>query len=187
MKRQKTETRGERTEVRRQRSEARGEFRTDTGCRMQEHNGTRTQVRAAEQQSSGGLWLVARFLQSPVTSHHSLFAILTLSTIYYLLPAKLYADFKLSEVRPRIMTIGSSSMNDRIFFKFEPSEVYKLKLTVFSLDGISVREVSYNNDGSGRIFWEGKNNDGIFVLPGVYIYQLEAGKKVVNGAIVVAR
>ncbi len=53
-------------------SEDGDEFRTDTGCRMQEHKGTRTQVRAAEQR-----WLVARGSFPPVTSHQPL------STIRY--------------------------------------------------------------------------------------------------------
>jgi hypothetical protein len=37
------------------------------------------------------------------------------------------------------------------------------------------------------MFWDGYDNDGDVVKGGVYVYQIEAGKKIITGTVVVAK
>lgn len=95
------------------------------------------------------------------------------------------AEFKLLEVKPRILTAGRDGFNDRVTFSFvEPSS--KLRLKIFSLDGRAVEEINYISDGTGILAWDAKSA-GSTVAPGVYIYQLEADGRIFSGSIVVAR
>ena len=42
-------------------------------------------------------------------------------------------------------------------------------------------------DTEDSLKWDGRNGDGQIVSSGIYIYQIEADKKVFNGTVVVAK
>ncbi|PKN02124.1 MAG: hypothetical protein CVU77_01505 [Elusimicrobia bacterium HGW-Elusimicrobia-1] len=96
------------------------------------------------------------------------------------------AEFRLVDVKPRVLTPGGSSgFNDRVIFSFvEPDE--KLTLRIFTLDGRKIEEIDYGAAGTERLVWNACAA-GSMVSPGVYIYQLEADGKVFSGTLVVAR
>jgi hypothetical protein len=101
---------------------------------------------------------------------------------------KLFADLK---VYPRIITPGTPPENEFVFFDFTDFDDPKPKLQIIDLSGRKVRSISILNPrpiATGwRVVWDGTDEDGNLVLPGVYIYQFEAGTKITNGTIVVSR
>ena len=109
--------------------------------------------------------------------------------IVVILSVSLFADLK---VYPRIITPGTPPDNERVFFDFTDFDDPKPTLSIIDLSGRKIRSVSVLNPqplvtGYWRVYWDGTDENGNIVLPGVYIYQFEWGTKVTNGTIVVGR
>lgn len=102
--------------------------------------------------------------------------------------ATLFADLR---AYPRIITPGTPPDNEKVFFDFTYYDEPKPKLMIFDLSGRKVREISTLNPQATatgwRLTWDGTDENGSYVLPGVYIYQWEEGTSVINGTIVVSR
>jgi hypothetical protein len=98
------------------------------------------------------------------------------------------ADLK---VFPHIITPGSPSSNNRVFFEFSDTMDSKPTLEIFNINGEKIRDIRTLNPQAvvtgWRLVWDGKDDNGCIVLPGIYLYQWEENAKSVTGAIVVAR
>jgi hypothetical protein len=106
----------------------------------------------------------------------------------------------LSEVKanPKVFTPNSDGKNDFTVLGFTLSKTQsKVKIKIFSTEGTLVRVLCdrslepgfYKNERApGK--WDGKNEDGDLVPPGIYIFQVIAvtdeGEKVKTGTVVVA-
>ncbi|MBU1950445.1 MAG: CotH kinase family protein [Candidatus Eisenbacteria bacterium] len=64
-----------------------------------------------------------------------------------------------------------------------------VQLRILSIDGRLVAEHSIRHDSSGRksIVWDGRSAEGRKTAPGVYLYQLTAGKDEVRGRVLILR
>ena len=65
-------------------------------------------------------------------------------------------------------------------------EAALLKGMIFDLQGRMVRS-QLPEEGQNVLVWDGKDDSGVTVHAGVYIYQVEANGKIINGTVVVAK
>jgi len=95
------------------------------------------------------------------------------------------------KVYPKLITPGTPTTNENVFFDFDDFNEPKPELRIFDLTGRLIRSIQVLNPeaiSSGwRLVWDGKDGNGNIVFPGVYIYQWREGFAVTSGAIVVAR
>ena len=102
--------------------------------------------------------------------------------------ATAYAVIK---VYPRLITPGIAATNENTFFDFDDFSEPKPELKIFDLAGRTVRSIQVLNPmaiATGwRLVWDGKDDGGNIVFPGVYVYQWSEGKAITSGTIVVAR
>jgi len=107
-------------------------------------------------------------------------------------------DFELKKVYPKIVTPSyGNGDNNFVFFEFyDPlAGATKFDLKIFDINGHKIKNIDTSNSnwkpisssGNFRIFWDCKDSQEYYVLPGVYIYQLESNKKIFTGIIVVAQ
>lgn len=100
-------------------------------------------------------------------------------------------EFNFVEAKPKVITPDSSpGENDVVFFVFNNPNLAEVKIRIYDINSMLVWEKTTNNDSSvpgSYISWDGKNYDGKYVQPGVYVYQVEAEGKKYKGTIVVAR
>ena len=96
----------------------------------------------------------------------------------------------LSRVLPRIFTPNNDGYNDKVFFYLEDPNLADIKFKVLDVSGAEVSTkvdiVSRENEFT-ILSWDGTDNSGAPVPPGVYIYQIEAEGKVINGTVIIAR
>lgn len=102
--------------------------------------------------------------------------------------------------RPKVLSPNGDSRNDFAVIGFTLAKITtRVKINIFSTDGKRVRKVcdrslspskysEYTTDAPG--YWDGKDDDGDLVPPGIYIYQIvvdtDGGDKVKTGTVVVA-
>ncbi len=99
---------------------------------------------------------------------------------------------------PKVMTPNKDGRNDFSVIEFELVKAQsQVEISIFSTDGTLVRELyddvlvprDYTGDNDpGR--WDGTDDDGDLVAPGIYVYQVvvksDSGDKVKTGTVVVA-
>jgi len=93
--------------------------------------------------------------------------------------------FALTKVYPRIFSPNGDGWNDVANFMYEGNDS-GITGKVFDINGAFVSDMA-RGDTEDSLKWDGKNSDGKVVSSGIYIYQLEADKKVFNGTVVVAK
>ena len=95
------------------------------------------------------------------------------------------------KVYPRLFTPGTILTNENVFFEFGDFSDPKPVLTIFDLSGRTVRTIQVINPTAiatgWRLAWDGKDDGGNMVFPGVYIYQWREAASATTGTIVVAR
>jgi len=95
------------------------------------------------------------------------------------------------KVYPRLITPDVVSANGCVFFDFDDLGDTAPQLKIFNLNGRTVRAVQVSNPiatvTGWRFSWDGKDDSGNIVFPGVYIYQWCVGNAVTSGSVVVAR
>lgn len=110
---------------------------------------------------------------------------------YQLRIASRATAFTFYSVMPRIITPNNDGQNDRALFRYSNPKASSISIKIFDLRGALVRKLDDTNATSdiqgGYTYWDGKDQNGVTVPVGVYIYQLTGEGKVVNGTIVVAR
>ncbi len=101
------------------------------------------------------------------------------------------SGFKFIEVRQRIFTPEeASSKANRCIFSYNNPDYEPVSIRIFNAEGCLVRDNLAPNGSTGTIeeqYWDGKDNSGSSVKSGVYIYQMESGKIVQTGTVVVAK
>jgi hypothetical protein len=96
-------------------------------------------------------------------------------------------QFSLTAIAPRIFTPEeSSTVVNRVRFYFENPLNDEVTIRIFDITGAVVRR-NLEREGDAVMSWDGCDNNGTIVKGGVYIYQIEAGNKTLNGIIVVAK
>ena len=128
--------------------------------------------------------------------------VLWLVTIYFLCSSSLYSkklsnmsssEIDLVYVRPGIITPNGDGLYDFVKLQFNnPYDKIDITAKIFDIRGALVRdltsEIEYIHDvGIAETLWDGKDENGNIVNSGIYIYQIETGKDVINGTIVVVR
>lgn len=100
----------------------------------------------------------------------------------------------LKDVKPRIFTPNGDGYNDVVFFEYEDKSggLIRVELVIFDVNGREVRSLSPTTPQSigvnkWRFSWDGKDKNGEWVFPGVYIYRLKIGEKVYSGTIIAAK
>lgn len=89
-------------------------------------------------------------------------------------------------LRPNVVTPNDDKKNDEAVFTF-PAELQNVTLHFFDLRGLRVIVLD-DRDNSKTIEWNGRDESKQLVLPGPYLWILEAqGRKVKSGQIVVIR
>jgi len=94
---------------------------------------------------------------------------------------------KLTSVVPKIFTPqeGSSAIN-RVKFTYDYNGTSEITVRIYDISGAMVCGNVYRESDT-VMYWDGTDKDGGFVKSGIYIYQIEAGKNVLNGTIIVAK
>jgi hypothetical protein len=88
--------------------------------------------------------------------------------------------------RPNPFTPNDDGFNDQIEFDYSGLGLRNPSLQIFDANGISVW--SSHSGASNRFIWNGRDDRGREVLPGVYLYSLrDQGNNVASGYVVVAR
>jgi len=110
---------------------------------------------------------------------------------YQLRYAPTSGEFVFYDVMPKIITPNNDGKNDRALFRFSNPQSARITLKIYDINSVLIRnigETTETSDIQGEyIYWDGKDEKGNTVQPGVYIYQIELDGKVINGTIVVAR
>ncbi|MGH7599697.1 MAG: Ig-like domain-containing protein, partial [bacterium] len=88
--------------------------------------------------------------------------------------------------RPNPFTPNNDGYNDQIEFDYSGLALRNPSLQIFDANGIPVW--SSHNGVSGQFIWNGRDDRGREVLPGVYLYSVrDQGNNVASGYVVVAR
>jgi hypothetical protein len=101
--------------------------------------------------------------------------------------AFLSENFRLETVAPRIFAPaeGSAAVN-RVRFTFANPDNCAVTIRVYDLSSALVKR-TLERESDTVMFWDGTDNSGAVVRSGIYIYQIEAGAKVVSGTVIVAQ
>ncbi len=89
-------------------------------------------------------------------------------------------------VRPNPFTPNNDGFNDQVEFDYAGLGLRNPSLQIFDANGIAVWRS--NGAAAGRFTWNGRNDHGREVIPGVYLYTLrDQGNNVASGYVVVAK
>ncbi|MDD5208992.1 MAG: DUF2341 domain-containing protein [Elusimicrobiales bacterium] len=101
--------------------------------------------------------------------------------------APLASVFTVTKVAPRIFSPDEPDpLVNRARFYFENPGGGEVTIRIFDITGALVRR-NLESEGSNIMFWNGKDQAGVLVRGGIYIYQIEATDKVITGTVVVAK
>jgi hypothetical protein len=92
-------------------------------------------------------------------------------------------DFELNEIIPRIF---SPNEGNKVRFSFSNPNFSEVTIKIFDITGAEIKR-NLQREEEGVMFWDGTDENDNLVRAGIYIYQLEADGKVINGTIIVAR
>ena len=100
--------------------------------------------------------------------------------------------FALNQSTPtRIFTPNGDGINDQFSLRFNnPDGDIISQKKIFDLQGNEVADLQVTGDETQdpvTLFWNGQDKNGAKVRSGIYIYQVQAGGKLINGTVVLAR
>jgi len=95
-------------------------------------------------------------------------------------------EFTLNKVWPRIFTPNNDGLNDVVNFQYDNPNEKGVVCRIFDIRGALVRQLDIGQTETS-FAWDGKDEKGKVALSGVYIYQLEAEGKVINGTVILAK
>ncbi len=102
-------------------------------------------------------------------------------------------EFSIMQITPRkIFTPNGDGVNDEItLFLENPNDSIISQAKIFDLTGAEVADfeqgIVAGAQGVVSLKWNGKDRSGNYVRSGVYVYQVQADGKTLNGTMVVAR
>ncbi len=116
-------------------------------------------------------------------------AVFLLALISY--PSGVSSIALLESIPGKVFTPNGDGVNDRFILVIENASgsIFSQK-SVYDLRGNEVADLQVLGDETAAravFIWDGRNQSGDIVRSGVYIYQLQAESKIINGTIVVAR
>lgn len=93
------------------------------------------------------------------------------------------------QVYPKIITPNGDGKNDFLTIIFDGPAGIEERVAAFIYDKSGRYVARLNKQGltTTSLRWDGVDDDGNAVPSGIYIYQLEADGKVINGTVVVSR
>ncbi|MCB4791986.1 MAG: gliding motility-associated C-terminal domain-containing protein [Elusimicrobia bacterium] len=94
-------------------------------------------------------------------------------------------EFRILNLWPKIITPNNDGINDAFNCTFENPTSNSVSAAIYDLSGAHVAGFSSLTDA--WFIWDGKDEHGDRVSPGIYLYQVKCGTKVSNGTVVVAR
>jgi len=95
-------------------------------------------------------------------------------------------EFSLNKVYPRTFTPNNDGLNDVVNFEYANPNNKGVVCRIFDLRGALVRQLDIGQTETS-FSWDGRDQKGKVVPSGVYIYQLEAEGKVINGTVILAK
>ncbi|MCJ7645751.1 gliding motility-associated C-terminal domain-containing protein [bacterium] len=95
-------------------------------------------------------------------------------------------EFTLNKVWPRIFTPNNDGLNDEVYFQYDNPNEKGVVCRIFDVRGALVRQLDIGQTETS-FAWDGEDQKGKVVPSGVYIYQLEAEGKVINGTVILAK
>jgi gliding motility-associated-like protein len=95
-------------------------------------------------------------------------------------------EFTLNKVWPRIFTPNNDGLNDEVYFQYDNPNEKGVVCRIFDVRGALVRQLDIGQTETS-FAWDGEDEKGKVVPSGVYIYQLEAEGKVINGTVILAK
>jgi len=95
-------------------------------------------------------------------------------------------EFTLNKVWPRIFTPNNDGLNDEVYFQYDNPNKKGVVCRIFDVRGALVRQLDIGQTETS-FAWDGEDQKGKVVPSGVYIYQLEAEGKVINGTVILAK
>ncbi|MFH1259996.1 MAG: gliding motility-associated C-terminal domain-containing protein [Elusimicrobiota bacterium] len=95
-------------------------------------------------------------------------------------------EFELTKVYPRIFTPNNDGLNDLVYFYFSNPQDSLVSCRIFDILGRETVNLHWGGERDSLV-WNGRDDQGNAVSSGVYIYQIEAEGKTLNGVIIVAR
>lgn len=97
------------------------------------------------------------------------------------------SEFKLSRISPaKVFTPNGDGINDEVNFVFENPGESIVTGSVYDIAGAYVADLAWSGDNVS-LKWDGRDRGGSFAREGIYVYQIKAEGKVINGTVVVAR
>jgi len=106
---------------------------------------------------------------------------------YYLQQSLAATQFAVNQVVPRkIFTPNNDDINDYIEFYFDNPGDDIVTGEIYDITGNFIAQMEQGDTENSRI-WDGRDSSDRTSRVGVYIYQLKAGKKVINGTVILAK
>ena len=102
-------------------------------------------------------------------------------------------DFILLQNFPNPLSCGARTVlkqtGTTFTFQLYNEKPHDVILTIFDITGKKVRYIESGQKTAGRhqVSWDGRNENGHIVAPGIYIYQLKAGEQVQSKKMVIIR
>lgn len=98
-----------------------------------------------------------------------------------------HANFELSRVLPdKIITPNGDGINDEVNFIFANPKESIVSGCVYDITGALVADLVWSGDNSS-LKWDGRDKNSNVVREGIYIYQIRAEGKAVNGIVIVLK
>lgn len=97
-------------------------------------------------------------------------------------------EFELTQIWPsKVFTPNADNINDEIHFMFENPKKSVVSGEIFDITGAYVSDMQQGTGVGSSLTWDGKTNSGDIADKGVYIYQIKAEEKIINGTIILAK
>jgi hypothetical protein len=94
-------------------------------------------------------------------------------------------EFKTLNIWPKIITPNGDGINDSFNCTFENSTSNSVEGNIYDLNGAHVANMVFLTNT--WLVWDGTDEKASKAAPGIYLYQIKCGTKVINGTVVVAR
>ena len=95
--------------------------------------------------------------------------------------------FELVQIWPtNVFTPNGDGVNDEINFIIDNPKESIVSGEIYDINGVFMNELSPGKDNFS-LFWDGKDKDGDFCRKGIYIYQIKAEGKIINGTVILAK
>jgi len=91
-------------------------------------------------------------------------------------------------VRPNPFTPNGDGINEQTIFDFSTYDINHPTLKVFNLSGRLIRNLEFRGGSRREFVWDGLDDDGQLIPPGLFIYIIEEdGHKIESGHVVMVR